>query len=366
MFSIDSLIDMMQKPTPVNPGILEGRLKEEFKVFHRTGLDEYFMMFHSLLVWAQEQHIPLYVDSLDGEGSLVLHCLGINCRNPLEYGFGFESFLNMERLAIPWFGIICRPEDIQRVYDYLAMLCFKDMLPGFPCGMAIGLQDKLGGIRFFSKDGPLDFPLSDLERHGFVPVFLEGNTALSKLSIFEESIKAMIPENDGDTFEMLSDGDSDDVYLLDDPYMIKCLRTFKPSCLDELHMLMMLFHNGLSDMIAKLDFISDDIVTCKEQFFDMLQWFAGFSVLDTCRFWRAAIERKDLQLISDFRVQFFSGALKMGRDKRVAEHYLNMIDVFSGNPGYKRNIGSWHVLLAYRLAYLKCNFGDEIQFNRKR
>jgi len=379
MISIDSLIDIMPKPSPVDPEILESRLNEELEVFHRTGLDDYFMMFHSLLVWAHEQHMPLCVDSLDGEGSLVLHCLRINPRNPLKYGFGFESFLNLERVAVPWFRIICRPEDVQLVHDRLAFYCADLVIPSFRYGIAIGLPNEEGGIGFLSAERHLNLSLDDLEGNGFVPVVIEGISALSGLSNLDELKKVMITEGDGKTFEMISRGDTEDVYLLGDPWMMKCLSIMRPSCIDELGALMTLYHNGLSDLIPMymdlnrgmlqcpisgsvpggvLDWTSG-VITCKEQFYEVVLRFAGFSILDANRFWRA-VERKERRIIAGYREQFLSMASKFGRSDDMAKRLLRMIDAFGYNPGYKRNIGFWHVLLAYRLAYLKCHFGNEI------
>ena len=90
---------------------IRSRLSFELDLIRKAGLEQYIFGLAKLLSVAKKNKKPIYLDSLDGEGSFLLYCLGITHRNPLEYNIGFASFLSLERLRMPWFGIICRKED---------------------------------------------------------------------------------------------------------------------------------------------------------------------------------------------------------------------------------------------------------------
>ena len=60
---------------------------------------------------------------------------------------------------------------------------------------------------------------------------------------------------------------------------------------------------------------------------------------------------------------FMVNADMIGRNQQLSKNILNIIDCFSTETrfGFKRKVGYWHTVLAYRNAYIKCHFSTEIQ-----
>lgn len=148
-----------------------------------------------VLSLAKRKQRPLFVDSLDGEGSLVLYCLGITRRNPLQYGLGFASFLSMERVRIPWFGIICRKEDTRSIYSEMVKKFGEDKVGLIPNGVGL-LLNKTGlgePVPYVIDDYTLERNFlaqpEEFEKNGIVPISLDLEKTLDDLVRLEGLIR---------------------------------------------------------------------------------------------------------------------------------------------------------------------------------
>ena len=369
---------------------VEKRLDFELDLIRKVGLEQYVLAFDGVLSLAKRKQRLLFVDSMDGEGSLVLYCLGITRRNPLQYGLGFASFLSMERVRIPWFGIICRKEDTRSIYSEMVKQFGEDKVGLIPNGVGL-LLNKTGlgePVPYVIDDYTLERNFlaqpEEFEKNGIVPVSLDLEKTLDDLVRLEGLIRRnvpdfsleSIPDDDSETFAMLSKGKPEGIPLLNDNWIRKCLSILEPSNLDELDALMSLYHNGPTDLLpmymdAKRGMLpheyqalqeieslkrTHEVIVYKEQIVDVLTQVAGFSESDALCFCRA-LSRGDRDVIDRYKEKFKNNMARVHRDSQYAERLIDMIRMFS-SESYKRMIGFWHTVLTYRLAFIKCHYLD--------
>lgn len=368
----------------------EKRLDFELDLIRKVGLEQYVLAFDGVRSFAKRKQRPMFVDSLDGEGSLVLYCLGITHRNPLQYGLGFASFLSMERVRIPWFGIICRKEDTRSIYSEMVKQFGEDKVGLIPNGVGL-LLNKTGlgePVPFVIDDYTLERNFlvqpEDVEKNGIVPVSLEIDQTLNYLFRLEGLIRQnvtdfsleSIPDDDTETFAMLSKGETEGIPLLNDNWIRKCLSILEPSNLDEFDAMMSLYHNGPTDLIPmymdakrglqpqeyqalqEIDPLkrTHGVIVYKEQIVDVLIQIARFSESDALCFCRA-LSRGDRDVIDRYKEKFKNNLARVHRDRQYAEKLIDMIRMFS-SESYKRKVGFWHTVLSYRLAFIKCHYPD--------
>ena len=372
---------------------VEKRLDFELDLLRKVGLEKYILAFDGVLSLARRKHRPLFVDSLDGKGSLVLYCLGITSRNPLQYGLGFASFLSLERVRIPWFGIICRKEDTHSIYSEMVKQFGEDKVGLIPNGVGLllnktGLGEPVPSvIDDYTLERNYLIQPNEYEKNGIVPIFLDYEQTLDNLVSLEGLIIQnvpdfrldSIPDDDSETFAMLSKGETDGIHLLNDNWIRKCLSISKPSNIDELNALMSLYHNGPTDLIpmymdAKRGMLPQDfhalqeiepfkrtygVIVNKEQIVDVLTQIARFSEADSLCFCRA-LSLGDTDTIDRYETKFKDNMARFHRDILHAEKLIDMIRKFS-SESYKRKIGFWHTVLTFRLAFIKCHFPDEFR-----
>ena len=369
---------------------VEKRLDFELELIRKVGLEQYVLAFDGVLSLAKRKQRPLFVDSLDGEGSLVLYCLGITRRNPLQYGLGFASFLSMERVRIPWFSIICRKEDTRSIYSEMVKQFGEDKVGLIPNGVGLLLNKTGLGVPVPSVID--DYTLErnflvqpeEFEKNGIVPVYLDFEKTLDDLVRLEGLIRQNEPdfslesivEDDSETFVMLSKGETEGIPLLNDNWIRKCLSILEPSNLSELDALMSLYHNGPADLIpiymdAKRGMLQQDyqalqeieplksthgVIVYIEQIVDVLTQVAGFSESDALFFCRA-LSRGDRDAIDRYEEKYNNNIARFHRDSQCVEKLIDIIRKFSAES-YKRKIGFWHTFLTYRLAFIKCHYPD--------
>lgn len=378
----------------VNSQIIEKRLNSELDLIKRVGLENYVDAFARLLEMAKKKQIPMFIDSLDGEGSLVMYCLGITGRNPLQYCLGFSSFLSIERFTIPWFGIICRHEDEHFIYGKLASFFGEDRVGRIPNGIGVIMGSYRVGppvptlIDDSTKEREFLIQPSELEQKDMVPIAFDESQLLEKLLEVEKHIKKKkpvfcldsIPDNDLETLRMLSEGDSDGLPLLSDNGMKKNLRLLAPKTLDELDVLMSLYHNGPADLIpmyldAKRGMLPEGyqglleikplkrtygVIIYMEQVIEVLKCYAGFSD-SLARSFRHFLIHGKRQWIEKYKNLFMESSDNLGRNLQTSKIIVTMIEYFSTDSGlgFNRKIGYWHTVLAYRAAFIKCHYVDE-------
>ena len=289
---------------------------------------------------------------------------------------------------MPWFGIICRKEDTSFIYSELKKQFGENKVGLIPNGIGLLLNKTgLGNpvpsvIDEISLEKTFQVKPEELEKNGIVPLSLDHEQALVKLVCIEQLIKQkdpcfsldLIPDDDSETFELLSKGKTNDLPLLNDNWMRKCLCILKPRNIDDLDALMSLYHNGPTDLLpmymdAKRGMLPQDylalqeieplkrthgVIAYKEQIVDVLIQIARFSEADALCFCRA-LSRGDRDAINRYEEKFKNNMTRFHWDNRPADKLSDMIRSFS-SEFYKRKIGFWHTVLTYRLAFIKCHY----------
>ena len=373
---------------------IEERLDEEISAIQKTGLEHYILGLGYLLFQAFRNDIPLNLDSLDGEGSLVLYCLGFSFWNPMRDRIGFSSFLNAERPSVPWFNIICRNEDADFVYGQLSKYFGEEKVGLIPHGIGLLLGKTGTGepacTEIEESTGKMVFRVqpAEFERFGIVPIRLDEIPMFGELVALEQLIRKkepdfrrdLIPVNDPETYAMLSEGETFDLSFLCDNWMRKCLSILKPRYIGELDAIMSLYYNGPVSLIpqyldAKRGMLPEEyldlqeidelkktygVVVYREQIIDVMQSFAGFTAFDAHRFWRAlsGSRRKEWE---QYKKQFFANVAKLGRDENLAGMLFEMMEEFSREQGWERKVGIHHTLIAYRMAWMKRHYREEYE-----
>lgn len=183
-----------------------------------------------------------------------------------------------------------------------------------------------------------------------------------------------IPEDDAETFAMLSKAETEDVPLLNENWIRKCLSIVKPCNLCELNALMSLYHNGPTELLpiymdAKRGMLPQNyqilreieplkktygIIVYKKQMIDVFTQVARFSEADALDFCRVLFQ-KDRNLIDRYERKLNDSMAQFHMNPRIAEIIKDMTRAFS-NESYKRKIGFWHTVLTYRMVYIKCHY----------
>lgn len=369
---------------------IRSRLSFELDLIRKAGLEQYIFGLAKLLSVAKKNKKPIYLDSLDGEGSFLLYCLGITHRNPLEYNIGLASFLNLERLRMPWFGIICRKEDAKFIYSELEKQFGENKVGLIPDGVGLFLNKTgLGNpvpsvIDEITLERTFQVKTEELEMNGIVPLSLDYEQTLEKIVCIEQLIKQkkpcfsldLIPDDDSETFAMLSKGETNDLPLLNDNWMCKCLRILNPRNIDDLDALMSLYHNGPTDLIpmymdAKRGMLSQNyqsigdndplkrtygVIVYKEQIVDILTQTSACSEADALSICQALTQGK-IKPVDQYEDKLEICIAKFYGSTHYAERIIDMIRAFSSEY-HKRKIGFWHTTLTYRLAFIRCHYPD--------
>ena len=306
------------------------------------------------------------------------------------------QLLSIERFTIPWFGIICRKKDERFIYGKLASYFGEDNVGLIPNGIGV----MIGGYRVgppvpsfiddYTKERLFIVETSELEQKGIVPISLDETPLLENLLAAENQIKQnhpdfsldSIPDDDPETFKMLSEGDTEWLPFLSDRGMKKNLNFLEPNNLDELDAIMSLYYNGPLDLIpmyldAKRGMMPEGyqelmaieplkrtygVIVYMEQVIEILKRYAGFSDADA-RSFRHLLMIGKRESIENKKKEFLVDADMLGRDQQLSTFILKMIECFSTDTGFgfKRKVGYWHSVLAYRNAYIKCHFSSGIQ-----
>ncbi len=123
-YSAESYLDMLvreafnQKYPNPSPQLVQ-RLEHEISVINRMGFAAYFLIVQDLVIWAQQNRVPVGPGRGSAAGSLVSYLLGITTIDPLKYGLLFERFLNPERVSMPDIDIDFCFEKRDQVIEYI-------------------------------------------------------------------------------------------------------------------------------------------------------------------------------------------------------------------------------------------------------
>ena len=201
---------------------------------------------------------------------------------------------------------------------------------------------------------------------------------LTNLTILDRAIKLLdesqgihidldrLPLDDSATFELLSSGDTNDLFQLESAGMQRYIKELKPSSLSDISAMIALYRPGPMENIdtfidAKFgrvpityphpslkDLLDETygIIVYQDQVLLILQQFAGYS-LGAADIVRKAMGKKIPELMAQERDRFVEGARNKGFDEKVAVDIFDLIEPFAGyafNKGPQRQLCA-HLLL---------------------
>ena len=212
---------------------------------------------------------------------------------------------------------------------------------------------------------------------------------LTSLTILDRAVKMVeqtraikidlhrLPLNDQRAFEVLSSGDTTDVFQLESAGMQRYIKELKPSALGDIAAMIALYRPGPMEHIdtfinakhgrapikyphPSLEAILEEthgVIVYQDQVLFILQAFAGYTLgqADTVR---KAMGKKIPELMRQERERFIEGAVGKGFSQQLAHQVFDLIEPFAGYAFNKAHSVSY-ALISYWTAYFKANFPVE-------
>ena len=212
---------------------------------------------------------------------------------------------------------------------------------------------------------------------------------LTSLTILDQAVKLVrqsvgveidlqgLPLDDQDTFELLSSGNTTDVFQLESAGMQRYIKELKPSSLNDIAAMIALYRPGPMENIDRFidakhgrtgvtyphpsfkDLLDETygIIVYQDQVLLILQQFAGYS-LGAADIVRKAMGKKIASLMAEERENFVSGATAKGFDQGLAVEIFDLIEPFAGYAFNKAHSVSY-ALISYWTGYFKAHYPVE-------
>jgi DNA polymerase-3 subunit alpha len=236
------------------------------------------------------------------------------------------------------------------------------------------------------EDSPVlmtQFSMAPVAHLGLLKMDLLG---LTNLTILDRAIKLLdrtqgiridldrLPLDDGPTFELLSSGNTTDLFQLESAGMQRYIKELKPSSLGDIAAMIALYRPGPMENIetfinAKFgrvpityphpslkDLLDETygIIVYQDQVLLILQQFAGYS-LGAADIVRKAMGKKIPALMAQERDRFVAGAEANGFEGKQAVDIFDLIEPFAGYAFNKSHSVSY-ALISYWTAYFKAHY----------
>lgn len=232
------------------------------------------------------------------------------------------------------------------------------------------------------------FAKDDVEGIGLLKMDFLGLRTLTVLNKTLEQIEKRhghhidfkdVDEDDPETYEMLSKGDSIAVFQMEGTGLRAVLKDLQPNSLEDIIALVALYRPGplgsgmIDDFIDRKHGIKDieylhpalepilnttyGVILYQEQVMQIASELAGFS-LGEADLLRRAMGKKKPEIIAEKRQQFVDGAAKNNIQRDVADRIFDLMAYFAGY-GFNKSHSAAYGLIAFQTAYLKCHYPKE-------
>ena len=208
---------------------------------------------------------------------------------------------------------------------------------------------------------------------------------LTSLTILDQAVKLVrtsrgieielqtLPLDDGATYELLSSGNTTDVFQLESAGMQRYIEKLKPSNIGDIAAMIALYRPGPMENIDQfidakhgraavtyphpsLKELLDEtygIIVYQDQVLLILQQFAGYT-LGAADIVRKAMGKKIASLMAQERENFVAGATGKGFDQALAVEIFDLIEPFAGYAFNKAHSVSY-ALISYWTGYFKAH-----------
>jgi DNA polymerase-3 subunit alpha len=257
------------------------------------------------------------------------------------------------------------------------------------CGKVIGKSLLTDFVPLYKdqKSGEItsEFTMDIIEECGLVKMDFLGLKTLDVLKNTEILIQKTIPdfnvdqvpEDDKNTFDMLSRGDSTAIFQFESQGMQKILRDAKPECIEDMIALNALYRPGPMQFIPQyiegkknpnsIKYPDPDleellkptygVIVYQEQVMKVAQIIGGFS-LGKADILRRAMSKKKVKDMEKMKVEFVAGARERGKTEKHATFIFEMLEPFAGY-GFNKSHAAAYSVVAYKTAYCKANYPAE-------
>lgn len=228
--------------------------------------------------------------------------------------------------------------------------------------------------------------MNDVEKLGLLKMDFLGlrnlDVIASAVTIIKDSGRPdfeqeTIPLDDGKTYAMLAQGDSEGVFQFESSGMRDALREVQPSVFEDLIALVALYRPGPMEFIPqyarnkrnperitypdpRLEPVlrsTYGVAIYQEQLMEIAKRIGGFSPAEADDL-RKGIGKKDRRILDRLEPKFREGALANGTHPKVADHLWSLMEK-AGDYSFNKSHAACYALIAYRTAYLKANFPVE-------
>ena len=186
-----------------------------------------------------------------------------------------------------------------------------------------------------------------------------------------------LPLDDESTFELLSSGNTNDLFQLESAGMQRYIRELKPSNLGDIAAMIALYRPGPMENIETFinakhgrtpiayphpsfkELLDETygVIVYQDQVLLILQQFAGYT-LGGADIVRKAMGKKIVSLMAEERVNFVAGAQGKGYEEEVAIEIFDLIEPFAGYAFNKAHSVSY-AMISYWTAYFKNHYPVE-------
>ena len=230
------------------------------------------------------------------------------------------------------------------------------------------------------------FSMDPVARLGLLKMDFLG---LTNLTILDRAVKLVresqgvaidlqtLPLDDVTTFELLSSGNTNDLFQLESAGMQRYIKELKPSNLGDIAAMIALYRPGPMENIETFidakhgrkpisyphpsfkDLLDETygVIVYQDQVLLILQQFAGYT-LGSADIVRKAMGKKIASMMAEERVNFVAGAQAKGYDEQVAIEIFDLIEPFAGYAFNKAHSVSY-ALISYWTAYFKNHYPVE-------
>ena len=234
------------------------------------------------------------------------------------------------------------------------------------------------------------YTMTTIEELGLLKMDFLGLRNLTVIQDAEEQIRqkepsfsmANIPDNDPETFAMLSEGKTQGVFQMESAGMTGVCVNMKPSSIEDITAIVALYRPGPMDSIPrfvanKLDAskvtyktpllepilrVTYGCIVYQEQVIEIFRTLGGYTMGQADNI-RRAISKKKMKVIEEERKVFvygddrqgISGAIAKGVSEAAAQSIYDEIVDFA-NYAFNKSHAVCYAVVAYQTAYLKCHY----------
>ena len=250
------------------------------------------------------------------------------------------------------------------------------------------LSDFLPATVTEQGDAVTQFDWKDVEKAGLIKFDFLG---LRTLTVIDHTLRSIqenhnvkvdienIPLDDEKTFKLLQEARTKGIFQLESDGLRNLILQIKPKELADLTALLALFRPGPLQSGMVDDFIkvragkvsaeylhpemkqviepTSGIILFQEQVMQLAQILAGFS-LGQADVLRAAMGKKNREIMAEQRSRFVDGAVANGVKANIADQVFDLMDKFAGY-GFNRSHSTAYAVISYQTAWLKANYPAE-------